>query len=246
MKSHIHIEENKKTDVKSTISGLLASVKTKKPEKSKPVESKPIESAPVESAPEVEIAEPVEEELPTGTIEFDNDLEEMQISSFEMKVDPFEELEAEVMPVETNSVEAMPKTKSLIASDIEIRGDIVAAGDLEIMGTVTGNVSVQGDLLVKGALKGNVEAGQITLDGGNIAAESIQCTGRFVAINEAVVAGNIQAETITIGATITGNLSAKENCYVNSNAKIIGDIKAHIFSVEQGAILSGKMESTSL
>lgn len=95
---------------------------------------------------------------------------------------------------------------SIIAADVEIRGDVSAAGELHIDGAVHGNVTctrmVQG---VTGRLYGHLTAQEATIRGridGTIKARSV------IAESSAEITGDIAHESIRIdaGAKIDGRL----------------------------------------
>ena len=57
--------------------------------------------------------------------------------------------------------------ESLIASGVEIKGDIVSQGSIRIDGYVEGNLNIKGDLILgeKGKLKGDIKAQNIMIAG---------------------------------------------------------------------------------
>jgi len=61
----------------------------------------------------------------------------------------------------------------------------------------------------------------------------------------AVVRADINGEEIMVGGKVTGNIVAKKQLTLFSQAHIVGDITAPVLSVEAGAILQGKCQMLS-
>ncbi|MDR2395649.1 MAG: polymer-forming cytoskeletal protein [Endomicrobium sp.] len=61
---------------------------------------------------------------------------------------------------------------------------------------------------------------------------------------KAEITGDIETKNIIISGLIKGNINASETIEVLSQANIVGDIKANILSIAQGACFYGKSEMT--
>ena len=100
--------------------------------------------------------------------------------------------------------------KSIISSDMKIKGKISAEGELMLLGTVVGDIKCH-NLSVEdsGVLKGNIEADVVTVSGkcdGQISAEivSIKSTGK--------ISGEVFYENISIeeGAIVEAQIGKKK------------------------------------
>ena len=114
---------------------------------------------------------------------------------------------------------------SIIVSDLNIAGDLVSEGSIEIGGKVTGNVLCDNVTIRKGAeINGNIKAKNLTINGvvnGKIDTEYLFITG------SAHIIGEISYNYLSVesGADIDGYLKRKEHqdeidAEENSEAKI--------------------------
>ncbi len=97
----------------------------------------------------------------------------------------------------------------------------IIAEDIEI----TGSVKCASTIQIDGKLNGDLSsAGNATI-GAN-----------------AVIHGNIAADSAVIKGQVNGNVNAKDRIQLTATAKLTGDIRAKRLSVEDGATLIGKTE----
>jgi cytoskeletal protein CcmA (bactofilin family) len=72
---------------------------------------------------------------------------------------------------------------------------------------------------------------------------SIDVTGHPVIVTDSGdIAADIIAHTIVVGGTVNGNLLANARIVVNKTATIAGDLSAPAVSVDDGAMLQGRLE----
>ncbi|MEW6301998.1 MAG: polymer-forming cytoskeletal protein [Verrucomicrobiota bacterium] len=93
------------------------------------------------------------------------------------------------------------------------------------------------DVEIKGDLK---FTGELTFDGkleGNINTDGVLNLG-----DGAVVAGNINAQTVVVRGKINGNVHAKEKIELKTKTELFGDIRASKLVVEEGVTFVGKTE----
>ncbi len=91
---------------------------------------------------------------------------------------------------------------------------------------ITGDFIGDGDIIIEGIVEGSIHTN------GNVEiADSAE-------INASVTCGNA-----TISGKLRGNIIIKESLKVNGTAIITGDIKTTNISVEQGALINGKIET---
>lgn len=87
-----------------------------------------------------------------------------------------------------------------------------------------GTLNVQGALRVDGKLEGSVD------------------NARHVVVGEnGHVVGNLTAKTIILSGLVEGDVCA-DNVQIFSSAKVQGDIRAKVLTVEGGAAIKGKLE----
>ena len=100
----------------------------------------------------------------------------------------------------------------------------VIAEDIEITGTVKSASNIQFD----GKLNGD-----------------LNCAGSAMLGRNEVVKGNINAESVSISGSITGNIVVKDRIEMKSTARVQGDISAKRLTVEDGVTFVGKSEVNS-
>ncbi|MFI3170455.1 MAG: polymer-forming cytoskeletal protein [Faecalibacterium sp.] len=143
---------------------------------------------------------------------------------------------------ETDGQEPKPASKSIIASDVVITGNIESKGDLEILGTHLGNVKADGIVMVAGTVNGNIEAKELVLQDCTVAAEQLTVAGKVAVEGGAKVSGDITCDSIDVDAGISGNIRVRKKCTINSTAVINGDITAGSISIEEGAKIHSHIE----
>jgi len=93
------------------------------------------------------------------------------------------------------------------------------------------------DVEVKGTLK---FSGELTFDGkldGDIHSEGSLSLG-----DNAVVKGNINANSVVMRGKINGNVTAKEKIEIKTKTELFGDIRAPKLTIEEGVTFVGKTE----
>lgn len=93
--------------------------------------------------------------------------------------------------------------------------------------TFTGNIDTMGGVRIDGKVKGNVKAG-----------------GDITIGSEGTIEGNVIAYNVNIAGTINGSLSAAGTVQMLSGSKLMGDLLASSFGIEQGAYYTGKCTIT--
>jgi len=97
----------------------------------------------------------------------------------------------------------------------------IIAEDIEVTGSIKSGSSIQFD-------------GKLTGD--------ISCAASAVIGTNAVVKGNISAESTIIKGQVNGNINARDRIELKSTAKLTGDIRAKRLTVEDGVTFIGKSE----
>ncbi len=93
------------------------------------------------------------------------------------------------------------------------------------------------DVELKGTLK---FSGELTFDGkldGDINSEGTLQLG-----DNAVVRGNIMANSVIVRGKVNGNISAKDKIDIKSKTELFGDIRSPKLVIEEGVTFVGKTE----
>ena len=97
----------------------------------------------------------------------------------------------------------------------------VLSSDVEIKG----NLKFTGELTFEGKLEGD-----------------IQTEGTLNLGDNAIVNGNITAQTVIVRGKVNGNIVAREKIEIKSKAELFGDIRASKLVIEEGVTYVGKAE----
>lgn len=68
----------------------------------------------------------------------------------------------------------------------------------------------------------------------------VTVSGRLVLGREAVVKGNITADSILLGGEVQGNVSVTDRADLLSTAKLQGDLAAGVLVIDRGAFFCGQ------
>ena len=93
--------------------------------------------------------------------------------------------------------------------------------------TVKGNVTSAGDLVIDGRVEGAIEIGNHNLTIGETA----------------TVVADLMARDVTIAGNVKGNVLGSGRVELKKNSAVEGDITAPRFMMEEGAVLSGKVDT---
>ena len=90
---------------------------------------------------------------------------------------------------------------------------------------ITGSIRFSNDMIIDGKIEGEIisEKGRVTIG------------------ENAVVKGNVTAGEVKVFGKIEGKITS-ERCELKTKSRLDGDIKAKMFSMEEGAQLSGRTE----
>jgi cytoskeletal protein CcmA (bactofilin family) len=92
---------------------------------------------------------------------------------------------------------------------------------------VTGNLRATADLHIEGQIDGDLDCGNLVLG------------------SEAIVKGQVRAESARIAGTIEGSVAIRQ-LVVESGARIAGDVEYETVSLENGAHIDGRMKHSAL
>lgn len=142
---------------------------------------------------------------------------------------------------------ATPVTAEEIASTTTIskgtviKGDIISDGDIELCGSLNGNVKTRGSLRVSGGLIGDATAKEMTFLTSEVRG-NMTCTTEVTIDEASVVYGNVQAESVVLNGKIRGNIKVKKGAILQDSAVLWGNLEAASISIDQGAKLEGEVK----
>ncbi len=88
---------------------------------------------------------------------------------------------------------------------------------------VTGNISASADLHVEGRVDGDLDVGNLVIG------------------SEAIVKGQVRAQSARIAGTIEGSVAIRQ-LTVEAGARILGDVEYENISIENGAHIDGRLK----
>lgn len=134
--------------------------------------------------------------------------------------------------------EAVADETAIITAGMEITGDIVSKGSMDIQGSIKGNLEILGKLNISGKITGDSKAAEVFAD-------SAKITGKIVAegtvkIGEnSVVIGNIEATSAVIAGAVKGDLDVHGPVILDTSAIVMGNIKSKSVQINNGAVIEG-------
>ncbi len=138
------------------------------------------------------------------------------------------------------SIQPLRRVESVIADDMVIEGTVTSRSDIRIHGRIKGDVSTSSSILASGIVDGNMEGENITLAGSTINGD-VSAMDALLLDGEAVVVGNLAADTLELDGRVKGNLTIDQNILLKRDSIVFGDISAKSISIEEGASIKGMM-----
>lgn len=147
---------------------------------------------------------------------------------------PAPEPAPEPLPGKMRSEEVNVLTKGLL-----IEGNVTSDTDLLIGGVIRGNVICHSDIELCGEIVGDIAGRNIRIKEGAVQGDvqAAEC----LSVEQSTVRGNLSARQARIDNRIEGNITVCGTLSLLAQADIQGDITAHALSVEEGAVLSGRV-----
>ncbi len=152
----------------------------------------------------------------------------------DIKEEPVMEKEA---PVTTEEI----VSTTTISKGTVIKGDIISDGDIELCGSLNGNIKTKGSLRVSGGLIGDATAKDMTFLTSEVRG-NMTCVTEVTIDDASVVYGNVQAESIVLNGKIRGNIKVKKSAILQDSAVLWGNLEAGSISIDQGAKLEGEVK----
>ena len=135
---------------------------------------------------------------------------------------------------------------SVIARDLRVHGDLEAAGEVRVEGTVTGTVRVKSlKLGASGVVEGNVllpdapETAQVFVIRGRVDG-SVEASQVEVKKGGSVL-GGILADQATIHGRVKGGLVVRDRLSLEETAEVEGDVHARKLGLKEGGQVNGNI-----
>ena len=91
--------------------------------------------------------------------------------------------------------------------------------------TIEGEVTSEDEVVVGGVVRGKLSIeGQLTIE------------------SEGVVEADIGAQSVSIGGSVTGNVTASERVDLLAGGRLVGDVKAARLTIADGASFKGNVD----
>lgn len=142
-------------------------------------------------------------------------------------------------------IAAPRRQHTIIAEGDEIHGDLKCTGDLELYGTITGNITGSGSLKLCGTLTGDAEGAAVEVRGSFIKG-NISAAGRVEVDSAATVLGNVKAQALTLSGKIRGDVDIAEGLTLAETAVVLGKISTGRITVAEGALFRSEVTIPSV
>lgn len=144
-----------------------------------------------------------------------------------------------IRPTLSSGENPQDKERNVFGEGLRIDGDVSSDTDIVIRGIVHGNIVCRGDIELSGSVQGDIEGRNIRIVGGRIEG-NVVCS-ETLKVERSSVVGNLTAQRAQIDNKVEGNITVHGTLALLREADIRGDIVAGALSIEEGAVLTGKV-----
>lgn len=139
--------------------------------------------------------------------------------------------------VEDKKPRALDET-AIITAGMQVVGNIVSGGSIELLGSVTGNITISGKLNIVGTIEGDSKAAEIFCDGAKVTGE-VNSLGSVKVGKDTVIIGNIFATSAVLAGAVKGDIDVKGPVILDASAIVMGNIKSKSLQINNGAVIEG-------
>lgn len=139
--------------------------------------------------------------------------------------------------VEDKKPRALDET-AIITAGMQVVGNIVSGGSIELLGSVTGNITISGKLNIVGTIEGDSKASEIFCDGAKVTGE-VNSLGSVKVGKDTVIIGNIFATSAVLAGAVKGDIDVKGPVILDASAIVMGNIKSKSLQINNGAVIEG-------
>lgn len=176
-----------------------------------------------------------ENNLETGR-DADNKVDNKQEKSSDLKLN-----NSNIPPIPAKT--KIPGPATVISKGTVIIGKITSDTNIELFGSLKGNVETTENLKLCGKLLGDAKGSTIDLVSCQMQG-NISSSDNINIDSESIVIGNISAESIILDGKVKGNLNIKKNAIIKDKATLLGNINAEAITISDGAELQGEIKIT--
>lgn len=139
-----------------------------------------------------------------------------------------------------NNFENEPATdeSAIITEGMRVTGDIISTGNMDVLGTIKGNVDIKGKLTITGVIEGNSKAAEIFADSAKITGNVVS-SGSVKVGQSSVIVGDIMATSAVVAGAVKGNIDVHGPVILDTSAIVMGDIKSKSVQINNGAVIEG-------
>ena len=154
----------------------------------------------------------------------------------ESEVSRLAELEAQAGL--NDAISGLAADCTYITAKTKITGDIETEGDIDLIGTVYGNIDCAGKLIVGGTISGEVKAKELYANQAKIEGPVSVTDDVKIGVGSVII-GKITGSSAVIAGAVNGDIDIQGPVIVDSTAVIVGNIKSRSVQINSGAIIEG-------
>ncbi len=162
--------------------------------------------------------------------------EEAEELGKESEVSRLAELEAQAGL--NDAISGLAADCTYITAKTRITGDIETEGDIDLIGTVYGNIDCAGKLIVGGTISGEVKAKELYANQAKIEGPVSVTDDVKIGVGSVII-GKITGSSAVIAGAVNGDIDIQGPVIVDSTAVIVGNIKSRSVQINSGAIIEG-------
>jgi len=134
---------------------------------------------------------------------------------------------------------------TIITKNTIIDGNIRSFADLSVDGDIKGNVETTKNIELNGKVIGNISCNNAFMHKSQVQG-NIHIKGNLNMKRDTLLIGDLMSTHAEINGKIKGNIDVAGKAELRSDAVIFGDINASTITVEDGAVLQGRVNTMSL
>lgn len=133
---------------------------------------------------------------------------------------------------------------TILDASCRIVGTLTCEEDLEVQGTLEGDVTSAGRVTLRGQLKGDLTCCSLRLEEG-VLEGNVQCTESVEISPACRMNGNVTAQDVTLCGTLYGDIKAVRRAMLTAAAVLKGNVEADGLGAEYGASIEGHIHTGS-
>lgn len=127
---------------------------------------------------------------------------------------------------------------TIISKGTIITGDLTAEGNVDLLGSVLGNIESAGKLTISGSVQGDCKAAEVFAQAAKLTG-NVHSEGSVKLDKNTVVIGNVFATGAVIAGAVKGDIDVHGPVILDSSAIIMGNIKSKSVQINNGALIEG-------